>query len=102
MYKSGSAALAHENHKLVVGRIRLLGIKNEDLNKEEDSGTISLTERDRKKAVQLLGKGSMEEWRSELQRMLYLNVKAEIQAVDVDGRGGLELYLNSKLMAYSG
>lgn len=108
VYKFGSIALAHENHKLIVNRIELLGIKNEDLDMSRDqtiqsieAGILSLTIADRKKAVQMLGKlhiWSQEEWRSELQRMLFMNVKAEIQAMDVVDRGGLEFYLNRKLV----
>ena len=101
VYKFGSVALAHENYRLVVSQVELLGIKNEDLELSRDKctqnnehGILSLTGSDRRKAVQLLGKvyiWSQEEWRSELQRMLFMNVKAEIQAMD------LKSYLNRKL-----
>ena len=96
VYKFGSVALAHENHRLVVSQVELLGVKNEDLEciQNNEHGIIFLTSSDRKKAMQLLGKAyiwSQEEWRSELQRMLFMNVKAEIQAMDV------ECYLNRKL-----
>ncbi|RPB26966.1 DNA topoisomerase IV, alpha subunit, partial [Terfezia boudieri ATCC MYA-4762] len=96
VYKFGSVALAHENHRLVVSNVELLGIKNEDLEciQNNEHRILSLTSSDRRKAVQLLEKSyiwSQEEWRSELQRMLFMNVKAEIQAMD------LESYLNRKL-----
>ncbi|KAF8425556.1 Spo11/DNA topoisomerase VI subunit A [Tirmania nivea] len=101
VYKFGSVALAHENHRLVVSQVKLLGIKNEDLELSQDEctqnnehGILSLTGSDRRKAAQLLGKAyiwSQNEWRSELQKMLFMNVKAEIQAMN------LEFYLNRKL-----
>lgn len=96
VYKFGSVALAHENHRLIVSQLELLGVKNEDLEciQNSEHGILSLTSSDRRKAVQLLGKTyiwSQEEWRSELQIMLFMNVKAEIQAMD------LESYLNRKL-----
>lgn len=110
VYKFGSIALAHENHRLVVHEIKLLGIKNVDLNSllnenseanaAIDNGILPLTSHDRKKVKQLLEKGyiwAQEEWRCELQRMLFMNLKAELQAVDI-GRG-LEAYLTRKLLS---
>ncbi|KAL2163059.1 hypothetical protein VTH06DRAFT_6895 [Thermothelomyces fergusii] len=72
--------------------------------REEESGEaiLPLTERDRKKAVQVMReiwKGSMNEEGAdqvrELQRMLVLNVKAEIQAVD--SFGDIATWLDGKL-----
>lgn len=110
VYKFGSVALAHENHRLVVHEMKLLGVKNVDLgpllnesseaNAATDNGIIPLTSHDRKKVKQLLEKGyiwTQEDWRCELQRMLFMNLKAELQAIDVDNRGGLEAYLTRKL-----
>lgn len=107
VYKFGSVALAHENHRLVVHEMKLLGIKNVDLssllsenseaNAATDNGILPLTSHDRKKAKQLLGKGyiwAQKEWRCELQRMLFMNLKAELQAI-----GGLEAYLTRKLLS---
>lgn len=112
VYKFGSVALAHENHRLVVSQVEFLGIKNEDLEMSRDEciqnnehGILSLTSTDRRKAVRLLGKvyiWPQEEWRSELQRMLFMNVKAEIQAMDLGDRGGLGSYLNRKLLHAQG
>ena len=57
---------------------------------------------DRRKAVNMLEKSyiwSQEDWRGELQRMLFMNIKAEIQVMDLGDRGGVESYLNDKLLA---
>ena len=106
VYKFGSIALAHENHRLVVHEMKLLGVKNVDLgpllneNSEANAAILPLTSHDRKKVKHLLEKGyiwTQEEWRCELQRMLFMNLKAELQAIDVDNRGGLEAYLTRKL-----
>ncbi|KAF8475810.1 Spo11/DNA topoisomerase VI subunit A [Kalaharituber pfeilii] len=110
VYKFGSIALAHENHRLVANRVQLLGIKSEDLgainshsvkdSQKIDMSILRLTECDRRKAIQLLSKIYVWlelEWRRELQRMLFLNVKAEIQAIGHNGNGNLESHLNQKL-----
>ncbi|KAI5850191.1 meiotic recombination protein spo11 [Morchella snyderi] len=87
-YKFGSIALAHESHRLAVERVEWLGIKTGDLEEVirsadgEVEGVMVLTERDRRKAVKMLGREWMErvpEWRSEIQKMLVLNVKVEIE-----------------------
>ncbi|RPB17475.1 DNA topoisomerase IV, alpha subunit [Morchella conica CCBAS932] len=87
-YKFGSIALAHESHRLAVERVEWLGVKTGDLEgviksaEGEVEGVMVLTERDRRKAVKMLGREWMErvpEWRSEIQKMLFLNVKVEIE-----------------------
>ncbi|MCJ1382863.1 hypothetical protein MMC17_005976 [Xylographa soralifera] len=90
-YKFGSKALAHENAELVVPTLRWLGLKSKDLPTDEtsadESGLMPLTGRDRKLAVQMLGRPAFSEevetdWRRELQAMLMLDMKAEIQLLD--------------------
>lgn len=102
-YKLGSRALPHENHALVVPGLRWLGITMADLRFKTDSGdsiageveledsipygALPLTTRDRKKAVSMLSWGHLSEdiaphIRRELQIMLMLGMKAEIQIVD--------------------
>lgn len=71
-YKFGSIALAHESHRLAVERVEWLGVKTGDLEEVirsaegEVEGVMMLTERDRRKAVKMLGREWMErvpEWR---------------------------------------
>ncbi|QSZ31276.1 hypothetical protein DSL72_000839 [Monilinia vaccinii-corymbosi] len=102
-YKHGSAALAHENEDLSVPSICWLGLKSTDmmLGGEENEGLLKLTKRDRRLAVRMLQRdvcqenGNEEEWRRELQVMLMLNKKAEIQII---GNGdALEGWLNRSL-----
>lgn len=91
-YKHGSYTLSHENENLIVPSIRWLGIRSSDIlnepNCEEAKGLLKLSGRDRKKAVKMLEKsavmredGGEAEWRRELQVMLMLNVKAEIEVL---------------------
>ncbi|MCJ1437617.1 hypothetical protein MMC27_007004 [Xylographa pallens] len=90
-YKYGSKALAHENAGLVVPTLRWLGLKSKDLPTDEtsadESGLLPLTGRDRKMVVQMLRRPAFSaefepEWRRELQAMLMLDMKAEIQLLD--------------------
>ena len=106
IYKYGSPKSPHENVYLNVPTIRWLGVKSRDLQSqqegEEDTGLLSLTARDRKKAAKMLGKevyaehGVEVEWRRELQVMLMLDMKAEIEILSVR-EGGLEKWLERKL-----
>lgn len=84
-YKYGSASLAHEKN-LAVSSIRWLGVRTCDFldTENEIQGLLTLTARDRKVALKMLAKSVAEEdrdeeWRRELQIMLIMNVKAEIQ-----------------------
>ncbi|KAI9676345.1 MAG: hypothetical protein M1817_000502 [Caeruleum heppii] len=106
-YKHGSVALAHENAQLVVPSISWLGLQSRDLqlldSTVEGLELIRLTVRDRRKAISMLKKGLFAEgggeprWRRELQVMLILNVKAEIQIMsNVDG--GLQRWLDRRIM----
>lgn len=102
-YKHGSAALAHENEDLSVPSICWLGLRSTDMMQggEKNEGLLKLTKRDRRLALMILQRnvcqdnGDEEEWRRELQIMLMLNKKAEIQII---GNGdALEDWLNRKL-----
>ncbi|KAL8920780.1 MAG: hypothetical protein Q9172_004351 [Xanthocarpia lactea] len=108
-YKHGSLTLSHENANLRCPIVRWLGVKSGDLDfresttappgasgEEDMKGLLRLTKRDRKKAVKMLGQGICEEygveqeWRRELQVMLMLNVKVEMEILsqregDVEG-----------------
>ncbi|TGO25494.1 hypothetical protein BPAE_0079g00420 [Botrytis paeoniae] len=102
-YKHGSVALAHENENLSVPSMRWLGLKSKDMMQggKENEGLLKLTERDRRLAVKMLQRdvcqedGDEDEWRKEIQVMLMLNKKAEIQII---GTGyALENWLNRSL-----
>lgn len=95
-YKHGSVALAHESN-LAVPSIQWLGVRsydfltanggssNDDTRLDDIPGLLKLTPRDRRIAGKMLEKdmfdedGGEGEWRRELQVMLCLNLKAEIQ-----------------------
>lgn len=107
-YKHGSAALAHEE-ELAVPSIGWLGVRSRDIfpysqrvqedraNNMERSdiatteqvdddnvGLLRLTPRDRRNAMRMLERdvlqeGREDDWRRELQVMLMMGVKAEIQ-----------------------
>lgn len=105
-YKYGSYRLAHEDiaskHSsgISIPSMRWLGIKQHHISSSglqggkfagiipDLQGLMRLTIRDRKKATQMLNwdicceTGPEQEWRHELQMMLTLNIKAEIQILD--------------------
>ncbi|TGO86400.1 hypothetical protein BPOR_0307g00090 [Botrytis porri] len=102
-YKHGSVALAHENENLSVPSMLWLGFRSKDMMQggKENEGLLTLTERDRRLAVKMLQRdvcqedGDEDEWRREIQVMLMLNKKAEIQII---GNGdALENWLNRTL-----
>ncbi|KAE9364749.1 DNA topoisomerase IV, alpha subunit [Stipitochalara longipes BDJ] len=100
-YKHGSITLAHETN-LTVPSMRWLGVRSCDfLETEKDiQDLLNLTARDRRIAEKMLGKCVSEErdeeWKRELQVMLVLNVKAEIQIL---GNGEmLGKWLDKKLL----
>ena len=107
-YKHGSFNLAHENEKLVVPSMRWMGIQSKDVlerrNGEECKGLLRLSGRDRKKAVKMLENsewlregGVQREWRRELQVMLMLNVKAEMEVLS-ERAGRIEGWVEEKLL----
>ena len=106
-YKYGSISLSHENARLAVPQLVWLGLKTSDLFADIDltaveDQVLQLTARDRKKAADMLKSplfaedGPEKEWRRELQMMLVLNTKAEIQILS-EGGNGLQQYLTRKL-----
>ena len=132
-YAYGSISLAHENHALTVPRMRLLGLRAEDVSACADACNAQasadpskdcaeaelphLSPREWRRAKSMLGRyrdesateGSggwdrtaintqetMMKLRNELQVMLILGVKAEIQVLDRRD-GGLAGWLRRKL-----
>ncbi|CAG8895720.1 unnamed protein product [Penicillium egyptiacum] len=106
-YKYGSAAHLHQNARLSIPRLQWLGLRVTDIIAVPevlgDTALLSLTKRDRKKIMAMLrnspvwaSDGPEPEWRAELQRMLVLNLKAEIEIL-YGCQGGLEGWINRRM-----
>lgn len=102
VYRNGSKALAHETLDHAVPEMKWLGLRSEHLdlaiaNTRIAQGLLTLTSRDRQKAVKMLAETSdlasedPEGIRTELQIMLLLNVKAELQLLDSVPKGMIAL-----------
>ena len=111
-YKYGSLNLSHENATLNAPSVQWLGIRSRDAlagngGQGEYGGLLRLSARDRKKATDMLEKGegvqeggAEEEWRRELQVMLMLNVKAEMEIL-AEREGGVTGWVEEKLLESS-
>jgi meiotic recombination protein SPO11 len=93
-YKYGSGNLAHETFQMCLPQIQWLGLRSEHVLSGQathaDQGLLALTARDRKKARSMLGWKVLEvddDLRRELQVMLVLNLKAELQLLDAASDG---------------
>jgi meiotic recombination protein SPO11 len=120
-YKYGSYRLAHENVTaeqtagLTLPNMRWLGLKKHHISSgsvhestaaagymPDLQGLMRLTARDRTKAARMLEwdlcceAGPEQEWRYELQGMLMLNIKAEMQILD-ECPGGMVSFLRNEL-----
>jgi meiotic recombination protein SPO11 len=120
-YKYGSYRLAHEDVTPTdttapgLPSIRWLGLKSHHMSRtpvgEEHTDTSAITQpqglmrlkaRDRTKAARMLewnlcsDEGPEQGWRQELQKMLMLNIKAEMQILD-EALGGLVSWLSQEL-----
>ncbi|KAJ5831907.1 hypothetical protein N7474_000218 [Penicillium riverlandense] len=106
-YKYGSAAHAHNNSRLNIPSLQWLGLRVTDasagVDSVEDGALLSLTARDRKKTVAMLWNspvlahnGPELRWRAELQRMLMLNIKAEIEVL-YEQEKGLEGWIDQEM-----
>ncbi|KAJ5709013.1 Winged helix-turn-helix transcription repressor DNA-binding [Penicillium malachiteum] len=107
MYKYGSMAHSHENSRFVVPNLQYLGLRVSDAIKDselsENISLLALTPRDRHKIVSMLqnspiwaADGPEPEWRAELQRLLMLNLKAEIEIL-YEREGGLKGWIDQKM-----
>ncbi|GAA5988814.1 hypothetical protein JCM5350_000382 [Sporobolomyces pararoseus] len=83
-YVLGSSALSHDSSNLAIGqeRAKWIGLKPssliDDLARRDES--LSLSSRDRRKAIAMMKREWLPaEWRRELEYMLHLNRKAEIE-----------------------
>lgn len=109
-YKHGSFNLSHEDAGLNVPSIQWLGVRSRDVlagNGQDDyNGLLRLSARDRKKATDMLERsgvlqesGKEEEWRRELQAMLMINVKAEMEVL-AEREGGVKGWVEEKLLEH--
>lgn len=111
-YKHGSRNLSHENAHLIVPSIQWLGIMrcdicpptNEEVGRNDNQGLLRLSHTDRKKATKMLENGrafsktgERTEWRTQLQVMLILNIKAEMEILG-ERNGGVEGWVEEKLV----
>jgi meiotic recombination protein SPO11 len=105
IYRQGSCSLPHER-ALNVPELQSLGVRMKDVLADigDDEAVLKLTRRDRTKAVKMLerlqyddGENEMNaQCKSELQTMLMLNLKAEMQILD-DRWGGMPDWLDTKI-----
>ena len=99
-YKYGSLRLSHENETRLPN-LRWLGLKSKDVaqfaqwTQSDGAALMNLTLRDRNKAVSMLKsrrelqeQGEEPEWRRELQVMLMLGFKAEMEILERNARMG--------------
>ena len=110
-YKYGSQALSHENAALNIASLRWLGVKSSDICQNMTGGDgkeksrLYLSKRDRKKAIKMLessevvSEGGVEQsWRRELQVMLMLSFKTEMEALS-NKKDGLVDWVKDGLLA---
>ncbi|GJN90694.1 hypothetical protein Rhopal_003708-T1 [Rhodotorula paludigena] len=89
VYRFGSSLQSHDADNLVVPRIQWLGLKGTewdalDIDRDE---LLLLTAKDRTKALAMLRRPTLpDEWRRELEYMLHLGRKAEIQILSSSPR----------------
>ncbi|KAJ5134412.1 hypothetical protein N7526_005777 [Penicillium atrosanguineum] len=106
-YKYGSLAHVHDNASLSIPGLKWLGLKVSDAIIASEAtgsdGILTLKPRDRKKILAMLrnspvlaNDGPEAEWRIELQRMLMLNIKAEIELM-YELEGGLEMWIDRRM-----
>ena len=93
-YKYGSKNLAHETSHLCLPQLQWLGLRSEQIMRNyelhNNQGLLTLSTRDRNKARKMLEWDVLaedEDLRRELQVMLMLNIKAELQLLDATADG---------------
>lgn len=106
-YKYGSMAHTRDNAKLNIPCLRWLGLRTSDavagVGPLGDDALNPLTARDRKKIIAMLSSnpvwavdGPELEWRAELQKMLMLNLKAELEIL-YDRDDGIEGWIDQEM-----
>lgn len=106
-YKHGSWRLSHESAALNVPSIEWLGLHSsvilERCFDDDAQGLLRLSDRDRKKGTKMLEKwpleeeGPEQEWRRELQVMLMLGIKAEMEIL-ADSKDGVVGWVKQRLL----
>jgi meiotic recombination protein SPO11 len=110
-YGYGSATMAHEALDLPCP-LRWVGLKSSDVihaatRDRGGAALMPLSRRDRRRATLMLARRPLcegadgapqePEWRRELQVMLLLNVKAEMQLLESSERGGLGAWVGRRV-----
>ena len=107
IYKHGSWNLSHETAQLNVPGIRWLGLRSRDLftsidaDEPERPVLLPLSKRDRNMARKMLEKPAMREseegeWRREVQVMMMIGFKAEMEIMD-SREGGIAKWTENRL-----
>jgi meiotic recombination protein SPO11 len=89
-YIHGSASLNDQDNQMIMSTAQLLGLRFDDIFGRNDDEILPLTPRDRQLARSMLQKNpafseTNPDWQRQLQCMLLLNVKAEIQILGTGG-----------------
>lgn len=103
-YEYGSIALAHEGDEITTPNIISIGLSSEHISdsdelQQQQQGLMQLTGRDRRKAQKMLDHNQLAQgeeevsWRRELQVMMMLDMKAELQILDSSPIGLLGLLM---------
>ena len=100
-YKYGSHTLSHENEHLSIPSLRWLGIRSNDIRTSilhstghDNNGLLTLSTTDRRRAISMLlnnaalAENREADWRREMQLMLMLGVKAEMEIIE---RGDVDI-----------
>ena len=124
-YKYGSSTLSHETPHLQCPSLHWMGLKSQDVievddsqsngdiaagqSGEQKSGFLTMSERDRTKALKMLENnaavqegGAEPDWRKELQVMLMFNLKAEMEILDHNQKPGMLQWIVAKLFEMTG
>ncbi|XP_029011283.1 meiotic recombination protein SPO11 isoform X2 [Betta splendens] len=103
IYKYGSVAMSFEAHSLTVPSVMWLGLLPSDIQRMQvpKDALIQLTKRDESKLSSLLKRpyiSSQPDWRTEMELMQKVMVKAELQSLDAIAPDFLtSIYLPNKL-----
>jgi len=101
VYKSGSIKLSFESERLATPKARFIGMLTSDIDRYRisDQYVIAATDRDIKRAQELLAYPWFDkpEWRREIQLFLKLRKKIEIEALSTHGLKFLHDYIREKI-----
>ena len=101
VYRSGSIKLSYESERLATPEAKFIGLATSDIinYKISDEYVIAATERDLKRAQELLRYPwfQSESWKKEIQLFLKMKKKVEIEALSTHGLKFLHDYLIDKI-----